>query len=243
MNIYPAIDLLDGFCVRLKQGRFEEKTLYSRDPVMTSRSFEGVGAQFLHLVDLSGAKDPTHRQLDLIAQVIRSTRLKVQVGGGIRTLEEAAELLELGADRVVIGSAAISQPQMVRSLLREKGGDRVTVALDVRVNSSGVSHVAVHGWQAQSSLRVEDALLPFLDEGLTRVLCTDIDLDGMMTGPNFKLYAELSQKFPGVEFQASGGVSSLDDLMALSAAGLRSAIVGKAIYEGTIDLEEAILRC
>jgi phosphoribosylformimino-5-aminoimidazole carboxamide ribotide isomerase len=243
MLIYPAIDLLDGRCVRLKQGGFDQSTVYSDDPRATLKGFESAGSTHLHLVDLSGAKDPSQRQSELIAALVASTRMKVQVGGGIRSFEQAAALLDGGVDRVVIGSAAVSNPTLVSALLSEFGGERITVSLDVRINADGVPCVALHGWKEQSPVDIAQALKPFLSEGLSRVLCTDIALDGMMTGPNHELYSGLMTSFPGIEFQASGGVSRLEDLLTLKKAGVRTAIVGKAIYEGAIDLKEALTRC
>jgi phosphoribosylformimino-5-aminoimidazole carboxamide ribotide isomerase len=243
MLIYPAIDLLDGRCVRLKQGGFEQSTVYSDDPQATARGFAQAGATHLHLVDLSGAKDPSRRQTELISRIVASTSLRVQVGGGIRSFEQAAALLDGGVDRVVIGSAAVSNPALVLGLLSEFGGSRVTVALDVRIDSAGRPCVALQGWKEQSAIEVEQALRPFLSQGLERVLCTDIALDGMMKGPNHKLYSDLMLRFPGIEFQASGGMSRLEDLLTLKKAGVRSAVVGKAIYEGAIDLKEALSRC
>jgi phosphoribosylformimino-5-aminoimidazole carboxamide ribotide isomerase len=194
-------------------------------------------------VDLSGAKDPTQRQSGLVARLIRSTQLRIQVGGGLRSFEQASEILGLGADRVVIGSAAVSDPALVLKLLSEFGGARVTVALDVRIDAAGSPCVALHGWKDQSAVSVAQALAPFLSAGLERVLCTDISRDGMMAGPNQALYTSLMAEFAGIEFQASGGVSSLQDLLSLKKAGVRSAVVGKAIYEGAIDLKEAIAQC
>lgn len=243
MLIYPAIDLLDGRCVRLKQGGFDQSTVYSDDPLATARGFESAGATHLHLVDLSGAKDPARRQISLIAELVSATQLKVQVGGGIRKFEQASELLRTGAERVVIGSAAVSDPELVLSLLAEFGGKRVTVALDVRIDAQGRPRVALHGWKDQSGVGIEQALTPFLGAGLERVLCTDIARDGMMTGPNLEMYSSLMACFPGIEFQASGGMSRLDDLLALGKSGVRSAVVGKAIYEGAIDLKEALTQC
>ena len=194
-------------------------------------------------MDLSGARDPRQRQTELVARLISSTSLRVQVGGGLRSLDQAKDLLKAGADRVVIGSAAVSEPALVLGLLTEFGGARVTVALDVRIGAEGRPCVALHGWKDQSALGVDQVLAPFLGAGLQRVLCTDISRDGMMAGPNQELYANLMLYFPEVEFQASGGVSCLEDFLALKKAGMRSAVVGKAIYEGAIDLKEALSRC
>jgi phosphoribosylformimino-5-aminoimidazole carboxamide ribotide isomerase len=243
MNVYPAIDLMDGKCVRLKQGSFAESTVYSDDPIATAAKFEAQGARYLHVVDLTGAKDPTRRQSDLIGKIIGSTKLKIQTGGGLRTLEQASELFKLGADRVVIGSAAVKNPALVQELIQKFGTERVTLALDVRFNAHGIPTLALQGWQEQSAVTLKEALLPFEKLKISRVLCTDIGRDGMMTGPNVDLYKDLSRQFWGIEFQASGGVGTLAHLLSLKEAGVRSAVVGKALYEGAIDLAEAILKC
>jgi phosphoribosylformimino-5-aminoimidazole carboxamide ribotide isomerase len=243
MLLYPAIDLLDGRCVRLRQGSFDASTAYSDDPLATAREFERAGATHLHLVDLSGAQDPARRQTELIGRLVRETRLRVQTGGGLRSREQAVALLEAGAERVVIGSRAAQDPELVLGLLAEYGGARVTVALDVRVDAEGRPRVALHGWKEQSALELGQVLEPLLGRGLERVLCTDIARDGMMTGPNHELYASLMKRFEGLEFQASGGMSRLEDLLRLKEAGVRSAVIGKAIYEGAIDLREALARC
>ncbi len=243
MKLYPAIDVLDGACVRLAKGRFDDRVVYSDNPLETARAFEAAGAEYLHVVDLSGARRTEDRQVALLASMLKATKLAVQVGGGLRTFEDAAELVELGADRVVIGSAAVTQPALVQRLLRELGGAHVTVALDVRVEPGGAARVAVHGWTKESGVSIDQAMEPFLAVGLQRVLCTDIERDGMMSGPNTKLYADLMRRYPGIEFQASGGVATLDDLVALASAGVGSAISGKALYEGAIDLQEALRAC
>jgi len=244
MKLYPAIDLLDGTCVRLAKGRFEQKVVYSDDPLATARAFEAAGAEYLHVVDLSGARRTEDRQVALVTQILGATRLKVQVGGGIRTVEQAAELLRMGADRVVLGSVAVAEPEVVGRLLRDFGGKRVTVALDVRVDrASWALNVAVHGWAKESGISLEQAIEPFLGAGLERVLCTDIDRDGTMEGPNTELYTRLLGRFPGIDFMASGGIAKLPDLIALKMAGVRSAVTGKAIYEGAFDLGQALDAC
>ena len=247
MKLYPAIDLLEGACVRLQQGEFSQKTIYSADPIATLRHFEHAGAEYLHVVDLSGAKDPARRQLPLLRQILHATSLKVQLGGGIRSASQADELLDSGADRVVIGSAALANPALVIDLARRWGGERLTLALDVRIDANGRASVAQHGWQSQTGLSIAEALAPFQDAGLTRILCTDIGRDGMMTGPNLALYqamtAELAGDFGAIDIQASGGIRHLDDLLACKAAGMQSAIVGKALYEGALKLSEALKLC
>ena len=243
MVLYPAIDLLDGRCVRLKQGRFEDSTVYSEDPRAVAVDFARLGAEWLHLVDLSAAKDPQRGQARLLGEICASLDVPVQVGGGIRTLDAARNLLRSGARRVVVGSLALSDPALVLRLLDEFGGEAVTVALDVRIDGEGEPRVALQGWQEQSKLGIKAALAPYARSALKRILCTDIAKDGMMSGPNVGLYSMLRASFPDLEFQASGGIAGIGDLLALKEAGLESAIVGKAIYEGALDLRDAIGRC
>lgn len=247
MKIYPAIDLLDGACVRLRQGQFADKTVYSADPLATVRQFEQAGATYLHVVDLAGAKDPERRQLPLLEKILQATTLQVQTGGGIRTAAQADALLAAGADRVVIGSAALTNPALVIDLAARWGSPRVTLALDVRIDAAGTARVAQHGWQSQTQLTISEALAPFRQAGLTRILCTDIDRDGMLGGPNLPLYqalaAELLADFGPIDIQVSGGVRDLADLVACRAARLQSVVVGKALYEGNLNLSEALAQC
>lgn len=243
MKIYPAIDLLDGNCVRLAQGEFSASTVYSSDPLSMAFSFARAGAEFLHLVDLSGAKDPRARQLPLLRSIIQASQLRVQVGGGIRSFQDVRDILQAGADRVVIGSAAVAKPELVLEILGEFGGERLTLALDVRLDNSNVPRLALQGWQDQTKITVEESLAPFLGKGLSRVLCTDISRDGMMSGPNLELYERLQRDFPSLEFQASGGVSSLADIRALREAGLGAVVIGRALYAGAFSLEEALALC
>ena len=247
LSIYPAIDLLDGRCVRLRQGAFDAVTTYSEDPVATAARFREAGATFLHLVDLSGARAPEARQTSAILDIVARSGLRVQTGGGLRTVADAAALLEGGADRVVIGSAALETPAIVLELMDRFGQERVTLALDVRVGSDGRATVARHGWQSQTLLTPKEALAPFAGRLLPRLLVTDIGRDGMMTGPNLGLYLALEQElaptFGAVELQVSGGISGLEDVVACRAAGLPSVILGRALYEGRISLEEALKQC
>lgn len=242
--LFPALDLLEGACVRLRQGEFEDSTRYSSDPLDVFKKFQESGASQVHLVDLSGARDPSKKQIAWIHRLIASTSMKVQTGGGIRSRADAEAVLNLGAERVVVGSMALKAPQDVSLLLKEYGGNRITVALDVRVDAgSGQARVAVSGWKEQSTQTVQEVIEPLLASGLKRILCTDISRDGMMQGPNVKLYASLVQEFPMLEIQASGGVGQISDLVELRKSGVHSVIVGKALYEGAIVLEEAIRIC
>ena len=236
MIIYPAIDLIDGAVVRLHKGDFAQKTTYGTDPVAVARAYAKAGAHWLHLVDLDGAKDPANRQTGVIADIISGSGLKVQSGGGIRARQDVEALLEAGASRVVIGSLAVRNPDIVAAMIRDFGADAICLAADV-IRQDDVFMIAVSGWQEASHLSLEAFISGFLDAGLRHVLCTDIDRDGTMTGPNRLLYADVKQMFPTIQLQASGGVSDIADLDGLGTDGV---IIGKALYEGALDLPAAL---
>ena len=234
MIIYPAIDLMGGKIVRLKQGRFDDSTIYSDDPAQALRSFADAGANWAHVVDLDGARAGAPVQHERIAALARSAPVKLQVAGGFRSTEHLARMLDAGVARVVIGSLAVKQPEKVRAWIDEFGPDRITLSLDVRL-TGGEPKVAVSGWTEDSGRSLWDiaALYP----AARHFLVTDIGLDGMLQGPNVALYQQIADRLPGAEVQASGGVSSLEDLLRLPTAG---AIIGKALWEGRISLEEAL---
>jgi phosphoribosylformimino-5-aminoimidazole carboxamide ribotide isomerase len=241
MILYPAIDILDGEVVRLVQGDFAQKTVYAQDPKALLTEFVSAGATHAHLVDLSGARDPRKRQTGLIKGLLEGLPLKIQVGGGIRSLEDIDGLLKAGADRVVVGSLATSSPGVLIEAIDKFGADRLTLALDVKL-SAGSAHPAVmsHGWAKSSGLTFAEALAPFAKKGLRRVLCTDISVDGRPVGPNIDLYESLLKQFPDVELQASGGVSGVEDIEALREARLHSVVVGRALLAGIFTLREAL---
>jgi phosphoribosylformimino-5-aminoimidazole carboxamide ribotide isomerase len=240
MKIVPAVDLLDGQVVRLIEGDFERKTVFSgKTPVELLTGFVQTGAKMLHLVDLSGARSPDQRQTQLLESIVQSVDAEIQVGGGIRKISEVNQLLETGASRVVIGSLIVTEPQTALAALENLGPDRLTFALDVRMEESEPL-VMSHGWQKSTGQNFRSVIAPFLKAGLRRVLCTDIAKDGRMQGPNVDLYRSLVQEFPELEIQASGGVSNLEDLNALSLAGAHSVVVGRALLSGAIDLTEAM---
>jgi phosphoribosylformimino-5-aminoimidazole carboxamide ribotide isomerase len=240
MIIYPAIDLRRGRVVRLTEGSFEAETAYHDDPLAVARGFAAAGAAWLHLVDLDGAKDPAQRQTALVAAVARASGLHVQSGGGIRDEAQARALLDAGVTRVIVGSLAVKQPELVGGWLDRFGPEKIVLALDVRANAAGVTQVAIAGWRADSGLALDEVVTGFLPRGLKHILCTDISRDGKLTGPNFELYAELRARYPQLAVQASGGVSSLADLRRLKAGGAHGAIVGRALYEKKFTLPEAL---
>ena len=236
MIIYPAIDLIAGEVVRLHKGDFAQKTTYGTDPVAVARSYANVGADWLHLVDLDGAKDPAHRQTDLIGRIIAGSGLKVQTGGGIRSRADVEALVAAGASRVVIGSLAVREPDLVAAMIRDFGADTICLAADV-VRPSDQFLIAISGWQEASELSLFAFLSGFMTAGLRHVLCTDIDRDGTMKGPNVDLYHTVKVAFPEIQLQASGGVKGIEDLAGLPTDGV---IIGRAIYEGAIDLRAAL---
>lgn len=238
--IIPAIDLIDGEVVRLHQGNYEEKTGYGSDPIERFIGYQNEGAEYLHLVDLTGAKDPTQRQLTLIKKITQHIDIPIQVGGGIRTLEDIESLLETGIDRVVIGSKAVTDQSEVIGWFNKFGGDKITLAIDIRISDQGEKLVAVSGWQETSNLTLESLIDTYSKHGLKHVLCTDISRDGTLKGSNVELYDDICKKFPHVAFQSSGGIGSLQDIKALQPTGVKGVIVGRALLEGKFTVSEAI---
>jgi phosphoribosylformimino-5-aminoimidazole carboxamide ribotide isomerase len=240
MRLLPAIDLKNGRCVRLLRGDFAQQTAYSTAPLDLARRFKAMGADWLHVVDLDGARQGRADQGNraLIAQVARESGLRLQVGGGLRTRADVERVLEAGAARAVIGSAALSDAAAVRGWIEEFGGDRIALAFDVRLDAGDTPCIVTHGWQRQSMRPLWDALSDFPAGAPTHVLCTDVARDGALTGPNVALYAEAARRFPGVAWQASGGIRDAADLRALASCGAAAAISGKALLEELIPIEE-----
>jgi len=236
----PAIDLIGGKVVRLSQGDYARQTTYGDDPLPYLQTYESDGATLLHLVDLDGAKNPQARQLSLLSRLLRGVAVPVQVGGGVRSADDVAALLDAGAARVVVGSMAIKQPEEVMRWFALFGAEKIVLALDVRVGDDGAPRVAVAGWQEASAVTIEEVLKQFAPCGVRHVLCTDIARDGMMRGANVALYRSLTQAFPQVAFQASGGIGALDDIAALRDSGVVGIIVGRALLEGKFTVKEAI---
>lgn len=240
MIIYPAIDLRGGRVVRLTEGKFDQEKSYGDDPLAVAKDFAASGATWLHVVDLDGAKDPARRQTALVQKLARESGLRMQTGGGIRDESQIAALLAAGAQRVIVGSLAAKQPELVRGWLKKFGAEKIILSPDVRLDADGTPRVAAAGWQESTGVALEDFLNGFLPAGLVHILCTDISRDGKLTGPNSALYAQLTKKFPVLQIQASGGVSSLDDLRVLKTTGCAGAIVGRALYEKKFTLVEAL---
>lgn len=238
--IIPALDLIEGKVVRLHQGDYGQQRDYGSDPLPRLQDYEAQGAEVLHLVDLTGAKDPAARQIPLLTTLLAGVNVPVQVGGGIRTREDVDALLNAGATRVVVGSTAVKDPEEVKSWFKQYGPDAIVLALDVRIDANNRKEVAISGWQEAAGVTLEDVIEQFLPVGLKHVLCTDISRDGTLSGSNVELYREVCARFPTIAFQSSGGIGSLDDVAALNGCGAKGVIVGRALLEGKFTVAEAI---
>ena len=236
MIVYPAIDVMGGKCVRLYKGDFDKQTTYSNSPVQVATQFRQQGAEWLHLIDLDGARSPKERQLEIIGKIVRESKMQVQTGGGIRSVEEVSSLFATGASRVIIGSLATKEPDLVKSMFTEFGSEKICLAADVQSREDEY-YVAVSGWQELSQITLRSFINDYLEVGLKHVLCTDISRDGTLEGCNLALCNSIQSEFPDIDLQASGGVGSLNDLRSLKTAGV---IVGKALYEGKFTLPEAL---
>lgn len=236
MKLYPAIDLYDGKAVRLYKGEYQQMTVYNENPVAVALDFQKAGATCIHLVDLEGAKFGTTPNIGVIAKILEQTDLFVEVGGGIRTLETVDAYLSLGVNRVILGTAAVTDRAFLEAALA-KYGEKIAVGVDLKDG-----YVAIKGWTEKSQWTA-DAFFADLEKlGVSTVICTDISRDGAMQGTNRQLYKELSGKFK-IQLIASGGVSDLADVKALKEMDLHGAIIGKAYYTGAIDLTEALEVC
>ena len=242
MQLYPALDLRGGQIVRLLQGDYARETRSASTPQQVASSYRDAGASWLHVVDLDGAKHASAENLPLIAKLARATDLHIQTGGGVRSAADVQARLAAGAKRVVVGSAAIMSPDLVCDWLQLFGAEALCLALDCRTDAQGSYRVHVSGWQEASAVELFERLAFFADAGFKHALVTDIARDGMLSGPNVGLYAQIAKRVPAIAVQASGGIAELSDLHALKAAGAPGAIIGKALLEGRFTLQDA-LRC
>ena len=233
MNIIPAIDLIDGKAVRLQKGDYNKVTVYSEYPEKVAKYFYDCGARYLHVVDLDGAKSGKADNFEVIKKIVDVSGLSVEVGGGIRNMEMVKTYVEAGVDRIILGTAALTDPEFLKEAV-EKYRDKITVGVDIK---DGM--VAIKGWTEVSSVSCEDFCRQLEDLGVSSVICTDISKDGMMSGTNLELYKNLNRDF-SINFVASGGVSTLEDIKSLKEMNLFGAILGKALYTGAIDLKDAI---
>jgi phosphoribosylformimino-5-aminoimidazole carboxamide ribotide isomerase len=233
MRIIPAIDLIDGKCVRLTQGDYAKKTVYNENPVDVALEFQQAGLKYLHLVDLDGAKAGKVINWEVVRKITSETTLTVDFGGGIKTDEEIEKLFELGVAQVNLGSVAVKDKVKVISWAKRFGADKIILSADVKNEM-----IAIHGWQENSTLNIYDFISSYLEHGLTYVTCTDISTDGMLTGPNTTLYEKLLTEFKQIKLVASGGVGRLEDVAALHKLQVDGVIIGKAIYEGKVQLTD-----
>lgn len=237
VQLYPAIDMKDGKCVRLYQGDYNQQTVYGDSPFDMAKSFVGQGADWIHLVDLDGAKDGTKPHAEYVFRIKDELGVSVQIGGGIRSIEDAAFYLDRGVDRVIIGSLAVKQPELVEEMLKRYGGDRIVLGLDAKDG-----FVATHGWLETSELTASEVGKRFAAVGAKHIVFTDIAMDGTLSGPNLQATRELADA-TGLQVIVSGGISSLDDIRAVKLQAedstIAGVIVGKAIYSGRFTVEEA----
>lgn len=233
IEIIPAIDIIDGKLVRLTKGDYDSKKEYSQDPLEVARHFESIGIRRLHVVDLDGAKGGHIVNHKILEQIATHTNLVVDFGGGIKSDEDARIAFESGAQMITGGSIAVRQPQMFLSWLEKYGSDRIILGADIKDGC-----IAVQGWLESSDARWQTFLQSYVSRGVSKVISTDISRDGMLSGPSIELYKDMLQEFPGLYVIASGGVSCMQDVLQLDAAGVPAVIMGKAIYEGRITYQE-----
>lgn len=238
MLLIPAIDLRGGRCVRLYQGDFGAETRYEYSPRQLLEKYRALGASWVHVVDLDGARDGILANREVMVDLAAQRGLRLQVGGGIRSAETIEDLISSGVERVVIGSAAVERPDDVIDWISHFGADRICLALDVRHDSQGQPQVRTRGWKSGTAISLWDALALYPLAAVRHVLCTDIERDGALTGPNLELYREASRRFPRIAWQASGGVRDAADLAALTRVGVAAAVSGKALLEERIKPEE-----
>lgn len=237
MRIIPAIDIIDGKCVRLTQGDYAQKKVYNESPLEVAKTFQDAGLGYLHLVDLDGAKAGKVINWKVIETITAGTNLTVDFGGGVKTDAEMERLFGSGVAQVNLGSIAVKDPDMVQGWIEKYGSDKIVLSADVKDEQ-----IAISGWLETSAISISDFVDDYLKRGISYITCTDISTDGMLQGPNTSLYSKLMKAFPSIKLIASGGVSGMDDLAALDKINVDGVIVGKAIYEGRVRLEELVRR-
>jgi len=236
MKIIPAIDIIGGKCVRLTQGDYAQQKTYNENPLEVAKMFESAGIQYLHLVDLDGAKSGRITNQAVLENIAKNTSLHIDFGGGLKTDEDVQAAFNSGAKQITAGSIAVKSPETVYRWIAKYGADKIILGADCRNRK-----IAVNGWQVESTLDVVDFINQYKAKGIQQVICTDISKDGMLQGPSFELYTELLKT--GIRLVASGGVTTIDDVIALKQMGCTGAIIGKAIYEGTITLKQLTELC
>jgi phosphoribosylformimino-5-aminoimidazole carboxamide ribotide isomerase len=233
IRIIPAIDIINGQCVRLSEGDFSRQKTYDSSPVDVAKRFEDQGVQYLHLVDLDGARARKPVNLAVLEGIAAATRLQIDFGGGIQSPESIEQAFSAGARQITAGSIAVREPALVQGWLQQYGADRIIIGADFRDNT-----ISINAWADQSDLTLEAFIGDYLQAGGQSFICTDVSKDGMLQGPATETYRHLMQSYPAAEIIASGGVTTIQDLDQLEAAGVRGAIIGKAIYEGTITFSD-----
>ena len=233
MILVPAIDIINGQCVRLTKGDYDTKKVYSESPVEVAKTFEGAGLTHLHVVDLDGARAKHIVNTKVLEAITTKTSLTVDFGGGIKSAADLQTAFDCGAEQVTLGSIAVDAPELVLEWLQKFGADKLILGADAKNR-----RIATHGWEKDTGLDVIEFVKDYAQKGFENVLCTDVAKDGMLTGPSLELYYELIEKIKKISLIASGGVSSMDDLYQLEELGCTAAIIGKAIYEGKISLKE-----
>ncbi|MCK0111958.1 1-(5-phosphoribosyl)-5-[(5-phosphoribosylamino)methylideneamino]imidazole-4-carboxamide isomerase [Ornithinimicrobium sp. F0845] len=239
-TIYPAIDIREGRVVRLHKGDYDKETRYPSEPLGVARGYAEGGARWLHLVDLDAARAGGYTLTPLLREIVAETSLQVQTGGGVRGKEDVAALLDAGASRVVVGSLAVREPETVAAWIEEFGSDRITVALDTRTGEDGSWVLPTSGWTSDTETDLAALLSHYARSGLAHALCTDIGRDGTMSGPNLNLYTFLTRAVPDVAVQASGGTRHAADVRGVRKIGCAGVILGKALLEGRLTIDEAI---
>lgn len=240
MKVYPAIDLRGGRVVRLQKGDYDLEQRYQWDPLALARSYADAGADWLHVVDLDGARSGDSANLAAIEAIANQVAIRVQAGGGVRSESDFQKFVDSGVSRVVVGSFAVRDPNAARTLLWRYGADSLTLALDARVDADKVFRVATAGWRTLESAALETLLVDFAKDGFAHFLVTDIDRDGMLAGPNIELYRRLRELVPQASILASGGVQGLVDLIELRQVGVAGVVIGKALLDGRFSISEAL---
>lgn len=233
IEVIPAIDIIDACCVRLSQGNYSEKQVYSKDPLEMAKKFESFGFKKLHLVDLDGAKSGEIKNIKTLEKISNNTNLEIDFGGGIKSLEVAKDVINSGANYINLGSLAVKSPDITQTIIEELGAKKIILTTDVKNGT-----LAINGWQDSTDIELISFLKDYINKGITQVLCTDISKDGMLQGTNNTLYIDIMKNFPQLYLVASGGVSSLEDVIKLNEVNIPAVVIGKAIYENKISLKD-----